>query len=30
MTNNFDPKYDIKHITVEQVHQKVRQQMENR
>ncbi len=29
-TNNFDPKYDIKHITVEQVYQKVRQQMDNR
>ena len=29
-TNNFDPKYDIKRITVEQVYQKVRQQMDNR
>ncbi len=28
--NNFDPKYDIKHITVEQVYQKVRQQLDNR
>jgi heptosyltransferase-1 len=29
-TNNFDPKYDIKVITVEQVYQKVRLQMDNR
>ncbi len=29
-TNNLDPKYDIKRITVEQVYQKVRQQMDNR
>jgi len=29
-TNNLDPKYDIKHITVEQVYQKVRQQMDSR
>ena len=28
--NNFDPKYDIKRITVEQVYQKVRQQLDNR
>jgi ADP-heptose:LPS heptosyltransferase len=28
--NNFDPKYDIKRITVEQVFQKVRQQLDNR
>jgi len=28
--NNFDPKYDIKVITVEQVYQKVRQQLDNR
>jgi len=27
--NNFDPKYDIKRITVEQVYQKVRQQLDN-
>ncbi|MHC4324873.1 MAG: glycosyltransferase family 9 protein [Planctomycetota bacterium] len=27
--NNFDPKYDIKVITVEQVYQKVRQQLDN-
>jgi heptosyltransferase-1 len=27
--NNFEPKYDIKNITVEQVYQTVRQQMEN-
>jgi len=28
--NNFDPKYDIKHITVEQVYQKVCEQLDNR
>jgi lipopolysaccharide heptosyltransferase I len=28
--NNFDPKYDIKNIAVEQVFQKVRQQLDNR
>jgi len=28
--NDFDPKYDIKNITVEQVYQKVRQQLDNR
>jgi heptosyltransferase-1 len=27
--NNFEPKYDIKNITVEQVYQTVRQQMDN-
>ena len=26
--NNFDPKYDIKNITVEQVFEKVRQQLD--
>ena len=28
--NDFNPKYDIKNITVEQVYQKVRQQLDNR
>ena len=28
--NNFEPKYDIKHITVEQVYQKACQQLDNR